>query len=269
VVRSLTPKQVEALRLRVQGLSTKEIAEKLGSSQRTIERWQLLPEFCEVFERSTQSLVNQLSEDWLAQAQTTSESHTNAHQLAINLALNGLKKIKQKLDDSDCDIEQIDIRRLNWLSMILDRHIQGQRISYIVGQDGAFLGEISSSRVAEKSICNQVGAYGSQVASTSIRNKVGDYGSQISKLSAYSPNAQNPPILIQNGQPVAVITKNRNIQGGLDPDILFYSTCEQANALTDPNSVVVQSQLENLTRNRQTNAESINQAMKAAAEMFR
>jgi hypothetical protein len=129
VVRSLTPKQVEALRLRVQGLSTKEIAEKLGSSQRTIERWQLLPEFCEVFERSTQSLVSQLSEDWLAQAQTTSESHTNAHQLAINLALNGLKKIKQKLDDSDCDIEQIDIRRLNWLSMILDRHIQGQRIS--------------------------------------------------------------------------------------------------------------------------------------------
>jgi hypothetical protein len=98
--------------------------------------------------------------------------------------------------------------------------------SYIVGQDGAFLGEISSSRVAEKSICNQVGAYGSQVTSTSIRNQVGDYGSQISKLSAYNPNAQNPPILIQNGQPVAVITKNRNIQGGLDPDVLFYSTCQ-------------------------------------------
>ena len=69
--------------------------------------------------------------------------------------------------------------------------------SYIVGQDDTFLGEVSSSQVAAKSICNQVGKYGSQVATTSIRNQVAKYGNQVSKLSAYNPYAQNPPILIQ------------------------------------------------------------------------
>lgn len=129
MARNLTPEQALALKLLAQGVSTREVAERLGVTQRTVERWQKRPEFCEVFERSTQTLVTQLSDDWLTQAKTTSESHTNAHQLAIDLALNGLKKIKQKLDDSDCDIEQIDVRRLNWLSMILHRHIEGQRVS--------------------------------------------------------------------------------------------------------------------------------------------
>jgi len=101
--------------------------------------------------------------------------------------------------------------------------------SYIVGQDDTFLGEVSSSQVAAKSICNQVGKYGSQVATTSIRNQVAKYGNQVSKLSAYNPYAQNPPILIQDGQPVAVLTKNPNIEGGLDPDLFFYQTCQQAN----------------------------------------
>lgn len=97
--------------------------------------------------------------------------------------------------------------------------------SYIRGQDGAFLGVVSNDRVAEKSICNQVGAYGSQVTPDSIRNKVGNYGSQISDFSAYNSNAQKPPIVIQNGQPIGVLTKNRRILGGVDPDLFFLDEC--------------------------------------------
>ena len=97
--------------------------------------------------------------------------------------------------------------------------------SYIQGQDGAFLGMVSSDRVAEKSVCNQVGAYGSQVTPDSIRNQVGNYGSQISGFSAYNSNAGKPPIVIQGGQVIGVLTKNRSIKGGIDPDLFLLETC--------------------------------------------
>lgn len=100
--------------------------------------------------------------------------------------------------------------------------------TYIVGQDGAFLGIVSNDRVAEKSICNQVGAYGSQVTQTSIRNRVSNYGNQISDLSAYNPNAQKPPTIIQNKQVVGILTKNNRIKGGINPDSFFLSTCGQS-----------------------------------------
>ncbi|HEY9635759.1 MAG TPA: hypothetical protein V6D14_20305 [Coleofasciculaceae cyanobacterium] len=99
--------------------------------------------------------------------------------------------------------------------------------TYIVGQDGAFLGVVSNDRVAEKSICNQVGSYGSQVTQMSIRNGVGNYGSQISDLSAYNSNAQKPPIVIQNGKVVGILTKNRRIKGSVDPDVFLQNVCGQ------------------------------------------
>jgi hypothetical protein len=96
---------------------------------------------------------------------------------------------------------------------------------YVVGQDGAFLGVVSNDRIGENSVCNRIGDYGSQISTMSIRNRIGDYGSQISNLSAYNPNAQNPPAIIENGQVVAFVTKNRRIEGGLDPDLFFYNVC--------------------------------------------
>lgn len=98
---------------------------------------------------------------------------------------------------------------------------------YLVGQDGAFLGVVSNKRLADNSVCNQIGDYGSRVSSMSIRNRVGDYGSRISDLSAYNPNAQNPPAMIENDQVVAFLTKNRRLEGGLDPDLFFYNVCGQ------------------------------------------
>jgi hypothetical protein len=98
---------------------------------------------------------------------------------------------------------------------------------YIRGQDGAFLGVVSNNRVAENSVCNRVGNYGSQVSQMSIRFRVGNYGSRISDFSAYNPNAQRPPEIIENGQAVAFLTKNRRLEYGLDPDAFFYELCGQ------------------------------------------
>jgi len=103
----------------------------------------------------------------------------------------------------------------------------GNTAAYIVGQDGAFLGVVSSNQVDQNSICNQVGSYGSQVMQTSIRDQVGPYGSQISNLSAYNSNAGNPPLVMRNGQFIGILTKNRQIQGGTDPDLFLYQVCGQ------------------------------------------
>ena len=98
-----------------------------------------------------------------------------------------------------------------------------------MGQDGAFLGVISSDKFADASICNKFGDYGDSFNEKSIRAQFGDYGSRLpaSDLSAYSPNAQHPPVVMQNGQIIGCLTKNRRIRGGVDPDFIFYKVCGQ------------------------------------------
>ena len=95
----------------------------------------------------------------------------------------------------------------------------------VVGQDGAFLGVISSDRYADKSICNRYGNFGSPYSSTSLLNKYAQYASTHSDLGAYNPNAQQPPLIIQNGEPIALLTKNQRLQDGIDPDVFFNQVC--------------------------------------------
>jgi hypothetical protein len=95
----------------------------------------------------------------------------------------------------------------------------------VVGQDGAFLGLVSNDQYADKSICNRYGNFGSLYSSTSVLDKYEQYGDTYSHLSAYNPNAQKPPLIIQNGQPIALLTKNQRLQGGVDPDVFFNQVC--------------------------------------------
>lgn len=97
----------------------------------------------------------------------------------------------------------------------------------VVGQDGAFLGLASNDQYADKSICNRYGNFGSPYSSTSVLDKYEQYGDTYSHLSAYNPNAQKPPLIIQNGQPIALLTKNRRLQGGVDPDLFFNQVCSR------------------------------------------
>ncbi len=95
----------------------------------------------------------------------------------------------------------------------------------VVGQDGAFLGVVSNDQYADKSICNPYGNFGSSYSSTSVLNQQAQYGGTYSDLGAYNPNAQQPPLIIQNGQPIALLTKNQGLQGGIDPDVFFNQVC--------------------------------------------
>ena len=95
----------------------------------------------------------------------------------------------------------------------------------VVGQDGAFLGVVSSDQFADKSICNQFGNFGNAFSSTSVLNKYAQYGGTFSDMGAYNPNAQKPPLIIQNRQPLGLLTKNRRLRGGVDPGVFFHQVC--------------------------------------------
>jgi hypothetical protein len=95
----------------------------------------------------------------------------------------------------------------------------------VVGQDGAFLGVVSNDQYGDKSICNHYGNFGNPHSSTSVLNKYAQYGGTYSDLGAYNSNAQKPPLIIQNGQPIALLTKNQRLQGGVDPDVFFNRRC--------------------------------------------
>lgn len=90
-----------------------------------------------------------------------------------------------------------------------------------------FLGNISSDRLDERSICNSIGDYGSRISDLSLLNRIGDYGSQISDFSAYNPNAQYPPVIVLNNwEPIAVVSVNPRWEG-IHPGALFGVICGQ------------------------------------------
>ncbi|MFE1744904.1 CD225/dispanin family protein [Coleofasciculus sp. H7-2] len=100
--------------------------------------------------------------------------------------------------------------------------------AYLMGADNVFLGIISSDRINEKSICNQVGEFGSRVTSKSVWNRVGDYGSRISDTSAYKTNTNQPPIIVnENNEIIGFLTVNTRIKGAVDPDFLHAAMCQQ------------------------------------------
>ena len=100
--------------------------------------------------------------------------------------------------------------------------------AYLMGADNVFLGIISSDKINEKSICNQVGEFGSRVTSKSVWNRVGDYGSRISDTSAYNTNTNQPPVIVnENNEIIGFLTVNTRIKGAVDPDLLHTAMCQQ------------------------------------------
>ncbi len=97
----------------------------------------------------------------------------------------------------------------------------------IMGYDNTFLGVVDNNAYNNDSICNQFGNYGSEFADT-IFNKFGTYGGEHSPNGAYNPNAQKPPILIdESGNFVGFVSKNRRLPQRYDPDILRVQICEK------------------------------------------
>jgi hypothetical protein len=94
----------------------------------------------------------------------------------------------------------------------------------VVAHDGTFLGVVDNNAYNSDSICNQYGQYGSPYG-IGIFNKYGTNGGEYSRIGAYNESAQRPPLLIKDGQAVALVTKNPNFESRIDPDFLQQMAC--------------------------------------------
>ena len=93
--------------------------------------------------------------------------------------------------------------------------------SFLLAQDGQFLGILSSNKYQSDSVMNQYGSYGSKYSSTSIFNRYGQYGSPYASYSPFNPYTSTPPQVILRGQWVGLLTTNKFLQNRLDPYQLF------------------------------------------------
>ena len=93
--------------------------------------------------------------------------------------------------------------------------------SFLLAQDGQFLGILSSNKYQQDSVMNEYGSFGSRYSLTSIFNQYGSYGSPYGFYSPFNPYASTPPKIILRGMWVGLLTTNRFLQNSLDPHRLF------------------------------------------------
>lgn len=93
--------------------------------------------------------------------------------------------------------------------------------SFLLAQDGQFLGILSSNKYQTDSVMNEYGTYGSKYSSTSIFNQYSQYGSRYGFYSPFNPYTSTPPQIILKGQWVGLLSSNTFLQNRLDPHQLF------------------------------------------------
>lgn len=100
---------------------------------------------------------------------------------------------------------------------ILERVSKKQ--SFLVADDGQFLGKLTLNQYESESVLNSYGSYGSQYSSTSINNQYSQYGSPYSSLSPFNQYSSTPPIIYIKGKIYGYLTKNKYKLGTtVDPD---------------------------------------------------
>lgn len=104
----------------------------------------------------------------------------------------------------------------------LNRRIQNGE-SFLVANDGQYLGKLTLNRFDAESVANKFGDYGSRFSTVSIFNKFNNYGSRFSSLSPFNKFTSTPPTIYLQGSKHGYLTKNRFVAGGqkIDPDELF------------------------------------------------
>ncbi|HEX7869854.1 MAG TPA: hypothetical protein VF455_07045, partial [Chryseobacterium sp.] len=90
---------------------------------------------------------------------------------------------------------------------------QGQGESFIIANDGTFLGSLTPNQFDQKSIFNEFGPYGSQFSQTSIFNQFCPYGGQFSQLSPFNQFSQTPPKVYLKGNLAGLLTVNQFLTG--------------------------------------------------------
>lgn len=89
--------------------------------------------------------------------------------------------------------------------------------------DGYFLGVLSSNPKDPSSLANP-STYGNPYSTTSIRNPGCPYGGACGAYSPYNISCQQPPVVLYQGQPILLVTKNPYVVTDLplvDPDLLW------------------------------------------------
>lgn len=91
------------------------------------------------------------------------------------------------------------------------------RESFILANDGQFLGKLCLNIYDPESILNIYGLYGNPYSATSINNKYSMYGSQYSSLSPFNPYTTTPPAIYLRGIKVGVLSINNYLMRSVDP----------------------------------------------------
>lgn len=89
--------------------------------------------------------------------------------------------------------------------------------SFILANDGQFLGKLCLNIYDTESILNRYGLYGNPYSATSIYNKYSMYGSQYSSLSPFNPYTSTPPAIYLRGVKNGVLSVNRYLYRSVDP----------------------------------------------------
>ncbi|WP_336533252.1 hypothetical protein [Bacteroides acidifaciens] len=89
--------------------------------------------------------------------------------------------------------------------------------SFIIANDGQFLGKLSLNIYDTDSILNKYGRYGNPYSPTSIMNKYSTYGSPYSSLSPFNQYTNTPPIIFLHGIKVGHLSINQYVAGAVNP----------------------------------------------------
>jgi len=85
--------------------------------------------------------------------------------------------------------------------------------SYIIANDGTYLGKLTSNDFDTDSLLNDFGPYGNEFSPESIFNGFGTYGSEFSIQSPFNEYSNTPPKIIVNGKLYGLLTVNEFVVG--------------------------------------------------------
>lgn len=119
--------------------------------------------------------------------------------------------------------------------------------SYLIAQDGQFLGKITSNKYDNDSILNPYGPYGSKYSPTSIFNPYSTYGSQYGNFSTNNPYASSPRLFV-NGVFKMHIGVNKYEIPRISPEVFIFNLNNNLQGLLSGNILESESHLRNINK---------------------
>jgi hypothetical protein len=95
--------------------------------------------------------------------------------------------------------------------------------SYLIAQDGQYLGTITKNHCDQNSILNKYSPYGSRYSNTSIFNPYSPYGSRYGNQSINNPYCSMPPKLVINGKLLGRVTENTSVPNRIATEAFLYT----------------------------------------------